>query len=111
MSIKCKPAYLLFFLLETCAHYQILYLSCLHFNHSNIQAFHGLRNVSEQEDRRFYYFYNENFAETITQESEVRGLGLDAKLTHKVFKTLVWYFRHFQGLTGVNKVHLLTSNA
>ena len=47
-----------------------------------------MRNVSEQEDRRFYYFYNENFAETDTSENELCGLGLDAKLTtrvHKVF--------------------------
>jgi len=67
--------------------------------------------VSEQEDRRFYYFYNENFADTSVQESEIRGLGLDAKLTHKVFKVFTWYWRHFQGLTGANKIFLLTSNA
>ena len=78
----------------------------------NIQGFHGLRNVSEQEDRRFYYFYNENFAETEVVDVDLRGQGLDAKLTHKVFKVFQWYYRHFQGLTGnENKVFLLTSNA
>ena len=66
--------------------------------------------MSEQEDRRFYYFYNENFAETEIREGELRGLGLDAKLTCKVFKVFQWYYRHFQGLTDVNKVFLLTSN-
>ena len=70
-----------------------------------------MRNVSEQEDRRFYYFYNENFAETDTPESELRGLGLDAKLTTRVHKVFQFYRRHFQGLTDVNKVFLLTSNA
>ena len=40
---------------------------------SNIQGFHGLRNVSEQEDRRFYYFYNENFAETEVVDVDLRG--------------------------------------
>ena len=35
-----------------------------HMNKQNIQAFHGLRNVIEQDDRRFYYFYNENFQDT-----------------------------------------------
>ena len=42
--------------------------------------------MSEQEDRRFYYFYNENFAETEIPESQLRGQGLDAKLTSKVYK-------------------------
>lgn len=70
-----------------------------------------MRNVSEQEDRRFYYFYNENFAETSANEGEMRGLGLDAKLTHKIFKLFTWYYRHFKGLTSTNKVFLLTSNA
>lgn len=59
-----------------------------HLNKMNIQAFHGLRNVSEQEDRRMYYFYNENFAETDISENKLRGQGLDAKLTSKVFKIL-----------------------
>ena len=57
----------------------------------NIQAFHAIRNVSEQEDRRFYYFYNENFAETDVNEKDLQGLGLDAKLTRKVFKVFEWY--------------------
>ena len=61
------------------------------FSCRNIQAFHGIRNVLEQEDRRFYYFYNENFEETHVGESELRGLGLDAKLTRKVFKVFEWY--------------------
>ena len=77
----------------------------------NIQAFHGMRNVSELEDRRFYYFYNENHAETDTNENDLRGLGLDAKLTAKVFKVFQYYRKHFEGLTDVNKVFLLTSNA
>ena len=68
--------------------------------------------MSEQEDRRFYYFYNENFAETEVTDSSLRGQGLDAKLTSKVFKVLQWYYRHLKGLTGAeNKVYLLTSNA
>ena len=70
-----------------------------------------MRNVSEQEDRRFYYFYNENFAETDTPESDLRGLGLDAKLTTKVFSVFQFFRKHLQGLTDVNKVFLLTSNA
>lgn len=82
-----------------------------HLNKMNIQAFHGMRNVSEQEDRRFYYFYNENFAETDTPESDLRGLGLDAKLTTKVFSVFQFFRKHLQGLTDVNKVFLLTSNA
>ena len=65
----------------------------------------------EQEDRRFYYFYNENFAETDVGECELRGLGLDAKLTRKVFKVFEWYRNYLKGLTGVNKVFLLTSNS
>ena len=32
-------------------------------------------------------------------------------MTHKVFKLFAWYYRHLQGLTGANKVFLLTSNA
>lgn len=44
--------------------------------------------MSEQEDRRMYYFYNENFAETDISENKLRGQGLDAKLTSKVFKIL-----------------------
>ena len=70
-----------------------------------------MRNVSEQGDRRFYYFYNENFVETDTPECELRGLGLDAKLTHRVFRVFQWYRRHLEGLTDTNKVFLLTSNA
>jgi len=70
-----------------------------------------MRNVSEQEDRRFYYFYNENFAETATPEHELRGLGLDAKLTYRVCRVFQWYRSHLTGLTDVNKVFLLTSNA
>ena len=66
--------------------------------------------MSELEDRRFYYFYNENFEETEIGEGELRGRGLDAKLTCKVFKVFQWYYRHFRGLTDVNKVFLLTSN-
>ena len=66
--------------------------------------------MSEQEDRRFYYFYNENFAETEIPESQLRGQGLDAKLTSKVYKVFQWYYKHFKGLTDTNKVFLLTSN-
>lgn len=39
------------------------------------------------------------------------GMGLDAKLTNKVFNVFLWYQRHFEGLTDGNKVFLLTSNA
>jgi len=39
-----------------------------HLNKINIQAFHGLRNVAELEDRQFYYFYNENCIETASEE-------------------------------------------
>ena len=41
-----------------------------HLNKINIQAFHGLRNVTEFEDRRFYYFYNENCSETSSKALE-----------------------------------------
>ena len=81
--------------------------------HRNIQAFHGLRNVLEVEDRRFYYFYNENCIETASEEQvrQLAGMGLDAKLTNKVYNVFLWYQRHFSGLTDTNKVFLLTSNA
>jgi hypothetical protein len=82
-----------------------------HMNKVNIQGFHGLRNVLEQEDRRFYYFYNENCADTHQPESELEGLGIDAKLTNKVFSVFTWYIKLLQGLTSTNKVYLLTSNS
>ena len=68
-----------------------------HLNRVNIQAFHGLRNISELEDRRFYCYYNENSAETTSEHDlqESKGLGLDAKLTKKVFNVLKWYHKHF----------------
>ena len=84
-----------------------------HLNKMNIQAFHGLRNVTEFEDRRFYYFYNENCSETSSKamERQLSGMGLDAKLTNKVFQVFLWYQKHFHGLTDDNKIYLLTSNA
>ena len=65
------------------------------------------------EDRRFYYFYNENFAETAVKDEFklFAGLGLDARLTRKVLKVFEWYSEHFAGLTDKNKVYLLTSDA
>jgi hypothetical protein len=84
-----------------------------HLNKTNIQAFHGLRNVAEQEDRRFYYFYNENFIETaIKDEKRVfAGLGLDAKLSRKVLQVFNWYQQHLAPVTSMNKVYLLTTDA
>ena len=38
-------------------------------------------------------------------------MGLDAKLTNKVFNVFLWYQRHLSGLTDHNKVFLLTSNS
>ena len=79
----------------------------------SIQSFHSLRNISEQEDRRFYYLYNENFSETQVSDNEVRGLGLDAKLCMRVYKIYQWYRGHVQGFNNgaESKVVLLTSNA
>ena len=84
-----------------------------HLNKINIQAFHGLRNVIEFEDRRFYYFYNENHSETASKELEKKlaGMGLDAKLTNRVFQVFLWYQKLFSGLTDGNKIYLITSNA
>lgn len=45
-----------------------------------------MRNVIEQDDRRFFYFYNENYVGTIVSESELQGNGLDLKLTKKAVK-------------------------
>lgn len=86
------------------------HLTCAFVCGRNIQAFHGLRNVQEKEDRRFYYFYNENSSETDTPAAQLQGLGLDAKLTRKVFAVFNWYYNHLRGLTDRNKVFLLTSN-
>lgn len=65
------------------------------------------------EDRRFYYFYNDNFTQTAIQDESkyFAGLGLDARLQRKMIKTFVWYTDHFAGLTATNKVYLLTSDA
>ena len=66
------------------------------------------------EDRRFYYFYNENFTETaINDEPKAfAGLGLDARLTRKVLKVFTWYSEHFAQMTApAKKVYLLTSDA
>ena len=69
--------------------------------------------MTEFEDRRFYYFYNENCGETSSKamEKQLAGMGLDAKLTNKVFQVFLWYKKHFQGLTDENKIYLLTSSA
>jgi len=84
-------------------------------NKLNLQAFHGMRNVIEQDNRRFFYFYNENFRETHVDDKALVGKGLDSKLQSKVFKTFEWYSEHFAGLaeaTDQNEpiVYLLTSN-
>lgn len=81
-----------------------------HINKVNIQAFHGLRNVIELEDRRFHYFYNENSAHTIVSDDRLQGLGLDLKLSNKVLTTYKWFYEHFQQLTSKNKVYLLVQN-
>ena len=49
--------------------------------------------MTEQDDRRFYYFYNENFTETaiVDEQKAFAGLGLDARLTRKVLKVFQWY--------------------
>ena len=82
------------------------------FEFRNIQGFHGLRNVLEVEDRQFYYFYNENCIDTASEEQvkSLAGMGLDAKLTNKVFNVFLWYQRHFEGIAD-DKIFLLTSNA
>jgi predicted GNAT family acetyltransferase len=71
--------------------------------------------VLEQDNRRFYYFYNENFQETYVDEKSLRGKGLDMKLSHKVFKTFEWYTEHFCGMAEAIDhkepiVYLLTNN-
>ena len=76
----------------------------------NIQGFHGLRNVIELEDRRFHYFYNENFKHTAVSDSELEGAGLDHKLTEKVLKTFNFYVQHVGQLTDTNKIRLLVQN-
>lgn len=58
--------------IENCSHLKnvvVLDSVLKHLNKANIQGFHGLRNVIEQEDRRFYYFYNENFKDTVVNEA------------------------------------------
>lgn len=65
------------------------------------------------EDRRFYYFYNENFTETAIKD-ELKlfaGLGLDGRLTRKVLKVFDWYSEHMAGMTEGKKVYLLTSDS
>lgn len=64
----------------------------------------------EQEDRRFYYFYNENFSQTFVEDSKLQGMGLDEKLTHKSIQTYKFYVDHISQMTTCNKVHLLVSN-
>jgi len=54
-----------------------------------------LRNVIELEDRRFYYFYNENSAHTIVNDDSLQGLGLDLKLSKKVLATYKWFYEHY----------------
>jgi exosome complex exonuclease DIS3/RRP44 len=69
--------------------------------------------VTEVEDRRFYYFYNENFEGTAIKDErrQFAGLGLDARLTRKVLKVFEWYTSHFAALTSEKKVFLLTTDA
>ena len=38
-------------------------------------------------------------------------MGLDAKLTNRVFQVFLYYQKLFSGLTDINKIFLLTSNA
>ncbi|CDW74058.1 exosome complex exonuclease rrp44 [Stylonychia lemnae] len=76
----------------------------------NIQAFHGLKNLTEQESRQIYYFYNENFAETFVQESLIQGKGLDQKIKTKVSQVYQWYCDHLSGITEGHQIFLLTEN-
>jgi hypothetical protein len=75
-----------------------------------------MRNVIEQDNRRFFYFYNENFRETYVDDKSLIGKGLDSKLQAKVFKAFEWYSDHFSGLAEATDkadepiVYLLTSN-
>lgn len=48
----------------------------------------------ELEDRKFFYFYNENFRHTAVSDSELEGQGLDQKLTQRVLRTFKYYFDH-----------------
>lgn len=64
----------------------------------------------EQDDRRFHYFYNENFAGTVIDESLLQGQGLDMKLANKVIATYKWFHDHVSQLTNTNKVYLLVTN-
>lgn len=61
----------------------------------------------ELEDRKFFYFYNENFRHTAVSDSELEGQGLDQKLTQRVLSTFKYYFDHVGQLTQENKVRLL----
>ena len=81
-----------------------------HLNKVAIQGFHGLRNVIELEDRQFYYFYNENCAQTAVDEHSLQGLGLDCKLRHKACTVLKYYHQHVAQITSTNKVYLLVQN-
>ena len=63
-----------------------------------------MRNVIEIDDRRFFYFYNENHQETAIPDSELEGMGLDAKLTRKAFIAYKYYFKHVSQMTSANKV-------
>ena len=69
----------------------------------------------EQENRRFFYFYNENFKDTYVDEDQLAGKGLDTKQSMKVYQAYEWYASHFTGLAdAVGRktpvVYLLTSN-
>ena len=64
----------------------------------------------EQDDRRFYYFYNDNFSETAVSDSQMEGLGLDHKLSIKALKSFTYYYNHVKQLTHNNKVYLLVFN-
>jgi len=81
-----------------------------YLNRKNIQSFHGMKNLIEQEQRQIYYFYNENFKETHVKDTQYAGKGLDYKLKRKMAVAYDWYFQHLQGLTKGNKVYLLTDS-
>lgn len=82
-----------------------------YLNRKNIQSFHGMKNLLEQEQRKIYYFYNENFTQTfIKNDNQSQGKGLDHKLKRKIAQVFSWYYSHLSGLTAGNKVFLLTDS-
>jgi hypothetical protein len=65
--------------------------------------------VTEQEDRRFYYFYNENSTHTSIDDRALFGKGLDEKIRKRIEATYEWYSEHLQQVISGPVVYLLTT--